>query len=116
MSVETKPNKLVKGLVLDTFHTDVDNTVATYALNAQLEDQEGNHFHYGSEVGTTYIRDIPDKHVVTGHVNMERNETVLFTTDGTHSTIGILSRNDDMSYQYEIKIPLSLANLLRAIA
>jgi len=33
MSVETKPNKLVKGLVLDTFHTDVDNTVATYALN-----------------------------------------------------------------------------------
>ncbi len=50
MSVETKPNKLVKGLVLDTFHTDVDNTVATYALNAQLEDQEGNHFHYGSEV------------------------------------------------------------------
>ena len=104
MSVETKPNKLVKGLVLDTFHTDVDNTVATYALNAQLEDQEGNHFHYGSEVGTTYIRDIPTNHVVTGHVNMERNETVLFTTDGTNSTIGILSRNDDMSYQYEIKV------------
>ena len=70
MSVETKPNKLVKGLVLDTFHTDVDNTVATYALNAQLEDQEGNHFHYGSEVGTTYIRDIPTNHVVTGHINM----------------------------------------------
>ena len=104
MSVETKPNKLVKGLVLDTFHTDVDNTVATYALNAQLEDQEGNHFHYGSEVGTTYIRDIPDKHVVTGHINMERNETVLFTTNGTNSTIGILSRNDDMSYNYEIKV------------
>lgn len=104
MSVETKPNKLVKGLVLDTFHTDVDNTVATYALNSQLEDQEGNHFHYGSEVGTTYIRDIPDKHVVTGHINMERNETVLFTTDGTNSTIGILSRNDDMSYQYELKV------------
>ena len=60
MSVETKPNKLTKGLVLDTFHTDVDNTVATYALNAQLEDQEGNHFHYGSEVGTTFIKNIPD--------------------------------------------------------
>ena len=104
MSVETKPNKLVKGLVLDTFHTDVDNTVATYALNAQLEDQEGNHFHYGSEVGTTYIKEIPANHVVVGHINMERNETVLFTTDGTNSTIGILSRNDDMSYQYEIKV------------
>ena len=104
MSVETKPNKLVKGLVLDTFHTDVDNTVATYALNSQLEDQEGNHFHYGSEVGTTYIRDIPTNHVVVGHINMERNETVLFTTDGTNSTIGILSRKDDMSYQYEIKV------------
>jgi len=104
MSVETKPNKLVKGLVLDTFHTDVDNTVATYALNSQLEDQEGNHFHYGSEVGTTYIKNIPDEHVVIGHINMERNETVLFTTDGTNSTIGILSRNDDMSYQYEIKV------------
>ena len=104
MSVETKPNKLVKGLVLDTFHTDVDNTVATYALNSQLEDQEGNHFHYGSEVGTTFIKNIPDTHVVVGHINMERNETVLFTTDGTNSTIGILSRNDDMSYQYEIKV------------
>ena len=104
MSVETKPNKLTKGLVLDTFHTDVDNTVATYALNAQLEDQEGNHFHYGSEVGTTYIKDIPDNHVVIGHINMERNETVLFTTDGTNSTIGVLSRNDDMSYHYEIKV------------
>ena len=104
MSVETKPNKLVKGLVLDTFHTDVDNTVATYALNAQLEDQEGNHFHYGSEVGTTYIKEIPTNHVVIGHINMERNETVLFTTDGTNSTIGILSRNDDMSYNYEIKV------------
>lgn len=104
MSVETKPNKLTKGLVLDTFHTDVDNTVATYALNAQLEDQEGNHFHYGSEVGTTFIKNIPDNHVVIGHVNMERNETVLFTTDGTNSTIGILSRNDDMSYNYEIKV------------
>ena len=104
MSVETKPNKLVKGLVLDTFHTDVDNTVATYALNSQLEDQEGNHFHYGSEVGTTFIKDIPDNHVVIGHINMERNETVLFTTDGNHSTIGILSRNDDMSYHYEIKV------------
>ncbi|MFY8170653.1 MAG: hypothetical protein ACOVK2_06010, partial [Candidatus Fonsibacter sp.] len=66
MSVETKPNKLVKGLVLDTFHTDVDNTVATYALNSQLEDQEGNHFHYGSEVGTTFIKNIPDTHVVIG--------------------------------------------------
>lgn len=104
MSVETKPNKLVKGLVLDTFHTDVDNTVATYALNSQLEDQEGNHFHYGSEVGTTYIKEIPATHVVIGHINMERNETVLFTTDGTNSTIGILSRNDDMSYNYEIKV------------
>ena len=104
MSVETKPNKLVKGLVLDTFHTDVDNTVATYALNSQLEDQEGNHFHYGSEVGTTYIKEIPANHVVVGHINMERNETVLFTTDGTNSTIGILSRKDDMSYQYEIKV------------
>lgn len=104
MSVETKPNKLTKGLVLDTFHTDVDNTVATYALNAQLEDQEGNHFHYGSEVGTTFIKNIPDNHVVIGHINMERNETVLFTTDGTNSTIGILSRNDDMSYNYEIKV------------
>lgn len=104
MSVETKPNKLVKGLVLDTFHTDVDNTVATYALNAQLEDQEGNHFHYGSEVGTTYIKEISDSHVVIGHINMERNETVLFTTDGTNSNIGILSRNDDMSYNYERKI------------
>lgn len=67
MSVETMPNKLVKGLVLDTFHTDVDNTVATYALNAQLEDQEGNHFHYGSEVGTTYVKEIPTGHVVVGH-------------------------------------------------
>ena len=57
MSVESRPNKLTKGLVLDTFHTDVDNTVATYALNSQLEDQEGNHFHYGSEVGTTYIKE-----------------------------------------------------------
>lgn len=104
MSVETKPNKLVKGLVLDTFHTDVDNTVATYALNAQLEDQEGNHFHYGSEVGTTYIKDIPEGHIVVGHINMERNETVLFTTDGNNSTIGILSRNDNMSYHYEIKV------------
>ena len=104
MSVESKPNKLVKGLVLDTFHTDVDNTVATYALNSQLEDQEGNHFHYGSEVGTTYIKEIPTNHVVIGHINMERNETVLFTTDGTNSTIGILSRNDDMSYNYEIKV------------
>ena len=104
MSVESRPNKLTKGLVLDTFHTDVDNTVATYALNAQLEDQEGNHFHYGSEVGTTFIKDIPDKHVVIGHINMERNETVLFTTDGTNSTIGVLSRNDDMSYHYEIKV------------
>jgi hypothetical protein len=104
MSVETMPNKLVKGLVLDTFHTDVDNTVATYALNAQLEDQEGNHFHYGSEVGTTYIKEIPTGHVVVGHINMERNETVLFTTDGTNSTIGILSRNDNMSYHYEIKV------------
>jgi hypothetical protein len=104
MSVESKPNKLVKGLVLDTFHTDVDNTVATYALNAQLEDQEGNHFHYGSEVGTTYIKEIPANHVVVGHINMERNETVLFTTDGGNSTIGILSRNDDMSYHYEIKV------------
>jgi hypothetical protein len=104
MSVETKPNKLVKGLVLDTFHTDVDNTVATYALNAQLEDQEGNHFHYGSEVGTTYIKEIPANHVVIGHINMERNETVLFTTDGTNSTIGILSRNDDMSYHYEMVV------------
>lgn len=104
MSVESRPNKLTKGLVLDTFHTDVDNTVATYALNSQLEDQEGNHFHYGSEVGTTFIKDIPDKHVVIGHINMERNETVLFTTDGTNSTIGILSRNDDMSYHYEIKV------------
>jgi len=104
MSVETKPNKLVKGLVLDTFHTDVDNTVATYALNAQLEDQEGNHFHYGSEVGTTYIKEIPTGHVVVGHINMERNETVLFTTDGTNSTIGILSRNDNMAYHYEIKV------------
>lgn len=100
MSVETKPNKLTKGLVLDTFHTDVDNTVATYALNAQLEDQEGNHFHYGSEVGTTYIKDIPDNHVVIGHINMERNETVLFTTDGTNSNIGILSRKDDLTYEY----------------
>ncbi len=104
MSVESKPNKLVKGLVLDTFHTDVDNTVATYALNSQLEDQEGNHFHYGSEVGTTYIKEIPTNHVVIGHINMERNETVLFTTDGTNSTIGILSRKDDMSYNYEIKV------------
>lgn len=104
MSVESRPNKLTKGLVLDTFHTDVDNTVATYALNSQLEDQEGNHFHYGSEVGTTYIRDIPTNHVVVGHINMERNETVLFTTDGTNSTIGILSRKDDMSYNYEIKV------------
>ena len=104
MSVETKPNKLVKGLVLDTFHTDVDNTVATYALNAQLEDQEGNHFHYGSEVGTTYIKEIPTGHVVIGHINMERNETVLFTTDGTNSNIGVLSRKDDMSYYYERKI------------
>lgn len=100
MSVETKPNKLTKGLVLDTFHTDVDNTVATYALNSQLEDQEGNHFHYGSEVGTTYIKDIPDNHVVIGHINMERNETVLFTTDGTNSNIGILSRKDDLTYEY----------------
>ena len=104
MSVESRPNKLTKGLVLDTFHTDVDNTVATYALNSQLEDQEGNHFHYGSEVGTTYIKEIPANHVVVGHINMERNETVLFTTDGTNSTIGILSRKDDMSYQYEIKV------------
>jgi hypothetical protein len=104
MSVESRPNKLVKGLVLDTFHTDVDNTVATYALNAQLEDQEGNHFHYGSEVGTTYIKEIPEGHVVIGHINMERNETVLFTTDGTNSTIGILSRNDNMAYNYEIKV------------
>jgi hypothetical protein len=104
MSVESRPNKLVKGLVLDTFHTDVDNTVATYALNAQLEDQEGNHFHYGSEVGTTYIKEIPTGHVVVGHINMERNETVLFTTDGTNSTIGILSRNDNMAYHYEIKV------------
>jgi len=104
MSVESRPNKLVKGLVLDTFHTDVDNTVATYALNAQLEDQEGNHFHYGSEVGTTYIKEIPTGHVVVGHINMERNETVLFTTDGTNSTIGILSRNDNMAYNYEIKV------------
>lgn len=104
MSVESKPNRLTKGLVLDTFHTDVDNTVATYALNSQLEDQEGNHFHYGSEVGTNHIKDIPDNHVVIGHINMERNETVLFTTDGTNSTIGILSRNDDMSYNYEIKV------------
>jgi hypothetical protein len=100
MSVETKPNKLTKGLVLDTFHTDVDNTVATYALNAQLEDQEGNHFHYGSEVGTTYIKNIPDNHVVIGHINMERNETLLFTTDGTNSNIGILSRKDDLTYEY----------------
>lgn len=100
MSVETKPNRLTKGLVLDTFHTDVDNTVATYALNSQLEDQEGNHFHYGSEVGTTYIKDIPDNHVVIGHINMERNETVLFTTDGTNSNIGILSRKDDLTYEY----------------
>jgi len=104
VSVETKPNKLTKGLVLDTFHTDVDNTVATYALNSQLEDQEGNHFHYGSEVGTTYIKEIPTNHVVIGHINMERNETVLFTTDGNNSTIGILSRNNDMSYHYEIKV------------
>lgn len=88
MAIDNKVSVPTKGLVLDRNVSNVDPNSVTFALNASVDDRTGNSYIYGTEHGTDFITQLPGEHI--GAINMERDQTLIFSVSDTSSYIGVL--------------------------
>jgi hypothetical protein len=88
MQIDNKINVPSGGLVLDSYDRDVDPQSVTYAMASVREDHDGNTERYASEPGNLLLL-TKEGYQLVGHVNLLRDEVVLFYTNGETSEIGI---------------------------
>jgi hypothetical protein len=76
------------GLKVDNLPVEQPKDSVRFALNASLEGEEGN-MNYQSELGNTVADRLPDGYIAIGSINLEDGESVIFSTDGSSSEIGL---------------------------
>lgn len=84
----------VTGMNRDSAPSITRENSTRFVLNGMLEDKEDGFGSITNEFGNEQSFNLPSGHKLVGHIPLGRNDTVLFSTDGTASTIGIQHQND----------------------
>lgn len=61
-----------------------------FALNANVEGFRGNSFRYQTEQGNEMCFNLPEGYIPIGKIYIEDNTLAIFSTDNTHSEIGLV--------------------------
>lgn len=85
--------KLAKGMYSDTNPIDQPPNTYRYALNMMLESREGDHSAITNEEGNEACSAVKSGYQVIGTILVSNNDTIIFSTNGTKSEIGILSQS-----------------------
>jgi hypothetical protein len=99
--VRKKDSVLIKGLNRDIAHDKYPDGQITFALNAIMEDFKGNMGSISSEPGNSLFHTLDPDYFVIGTINLNRQDTILISTNNTTTEIGISKSNS--SYQTLIK-------------
>jgi hypothetical protein len=86
-----KPVQLVKGLNKDITDFSNANGNITFGLNAIMENFEGNVGNIKTEPGNSECWYLPEGYQPIGFENIDRDSTIIFSTNGTKSEIGIVT-------------------------
>lgn len=108
--VNVRPKQAVVGLNLDSTIISIPQGMLSYALNAQLENFDGNQVTYQNEQANEHCVDFPAGYKVIGLHNIVENGYVvawLVNEDTRDSEIGIILHN---SCIYETKINAKCLN------
>jgi len=88
--------QLLKGLVTDTNKTNQPKGTYSYALNTVNETAEGDVYYRSNEKGnikcaSTYIPTLGKNFIPIGHINLTKDEVILFlaSEDGSNSVIAL---------------------------
>jgi len=85
--------KVAKGMYRDTNPIDQPANTYRYALNMMLESREGDHSAITNEEGNEACDAVKSGYQVIGTILVNNNDTIVFSTNGTKSEIGILSQS-----------------------
>lgn len=85
--------KLGTGMNTDTSPINQPPNTYRYALNMMLESREGDHTNLINEEGNVACAPLKSGYLLIGSILISNNETILFSTNGTKSEIGILSQS-----------------------
>jgi len=94
--MEYKPNQAALGLNLDNTALQIPQGQVSYALNAQVDNFDGQQLNYQNEQANEFCVDFPEGYKVIGHHNIiERSLTIFFLVnpDTGDSEIGKVATN-----------------------
>lgn len=100
------PQKPVKGLLRDYNPINQPPNTYRFSLNSLLESKEGDFSSLISEEGNSLSDQITEGYVINGSILINDNFTVIFSTNGIKSEIGIFNSQD----QYSVLISSSCLN------
>lgn len=86
-------NSFTGGLNLDVDIKHQPKDTYRFLLNGVIESSEGNLGAISNELGNTYCFEAPDGMTVIGHVSMDNDDIVIFSTDNNSSEIGVFNTN-----------------------
>lgn len=104
-----------KGLQLDNFDVEQQQDNVTMAINAVVNTVEGEGINYATEPGFKHLTTIDEGYQIVGHVNMERAEQAVFTTNGSTGQIGVLKNGSFEVIAQSDDFPFSLDNPITGI-
>lgn len=84
-------NKLVGGLNLDSYPTEVQNTEWTFLQNGVLEEDDGDVLKVQTEPGNELITNTP--YPIIGVRPIGRKQKILFSTDNSNCEVGLLDND-----------------------
>ena len=87
--------RLIKGINKDISDSVKPEGLTTFTLNGNLDDFTGNLGTLSTEGGNTECWNLPEGYIPIGSINLDRNEVVIFSTNGSNSEIGIVGKNCD---------------------
>lgn len=105
--ISLNPKQAKIGMSLDSIVSDIPQGMLSYALNAQVENFDGNQVTYQNETGNILCTNFPTGYSVVHTKNIiEKNLIVVFLAkdDGTTSEIGVVDTNTCL-YTTKINAP-----------